>query len=203
MRHVAEAEDIPANPIIRRVMFRELMPLIENRPLSITVAALSGGRIRVNVVPQLLEKDSKVNDKVGYSNKDKIAKVPESAINALTTPLSLTGTAEEIDQSLAESLTKFVESHGRLQHTLDEAREQIAEAVREAEERDKTKSKTKSASGGTATDRKEEKKSGSDELLPLWCARASTSADAGTNNDEVEQPKPSPVSQPATDAKQP
>jgi hypothetical protein len=73
-------------------MFRELMPLIENRPLSITVAALSAGRIRVNVVPQVLEKDSKVNDKVGYSHKDKIAKVPESAINALTTPLSLTGT---------------------------------------------------------------------------------------------------------------
>ena len=88
-------------------MFRELMPLIENRPLTITVAALSGGRIRVNVVPQGLEKDSKINDKVGYSNKDKIAKVPEAAINALTTPLSLTGTPEEIDESLAEALTHF------------------------------------------------------------------------------------------------
>lgn len=181
-------------------MFRELMPLIENRPLSITVAALSGGRIRVNVVPQLLEKDSKVNDKVGYSNKDKIAKVPESAINALTTPLSLTGTAEEIDQSLAESLTKFVESHGRLQHTLDEAREQIAEAVREAEERDKSKTKTKSANG--ATDKKEEKKSGSGELLPLWCAPASTLPDASTNSDKPAQPELSPVSRPITGAEQ-
>jgi PRTRC genetic system protein E len=183
-------------------MFRELMPLIEHRPLSITVAALSGGRIRVNVVPQVQEKDSKVNDKVGYSNKDKIAKVPESAITALTTPLSLTGTPEEIDQSLAEALTKFVESHGRLQHTLDKAREQIAEAVKAAEERDKNKNKTKSAGGGT-TDKKEENKSGSDELLSLWCAPASTSADAGTNNDEVEQPKLRPVSQSATDAEQP
>ena len=88
------------------------MPPIEHRPLSITVAALSDGRIRVNVVPQMLEKDNKVNDKVGYSNKDKIAKVPESAINALTTPLSLTGTPEEIDQSLAQALAEFVESHG-------------------------------------------------------------------------------------------
>jgi PRTRC genetic system protein E len=126
-------------------MFQELMPLIEHRPLSITVAVLSGGRIRVNVVPQVLDKDSKVNDKVGYSNKDKIAKVPEAAINALTTPLSLTGTPEEIDQSLAGALTQFVESHGRLQHTLDEAREQIAAAVKAAEERDKAKSKTKNA----------------------------------------------------------
>jgi PRTRC genetic system protein E len=118
-------------------MFRELMPLIESRPLSITVAVLIGGLIRVNVVPQQLDKDSKVNDKTGYSNKDEIAKIPESAINALTTPLSLTGTPEEIDQNLAEALTQFVESHGRLQYSLDEAREQIAEAVKAAEERDK------------------------------------------------------------------
>jgi len=166
-------------------MFQELMPLIEHRPLSITVAALSDGRIRVNVVPQMLEKDSKVNDKVGYSNKEKIAKVPESAINALTTPLSLTGTPEEIDQSLAQALTKFVESHGRLQHTLDEAREQIADAVKAVEERDKTKNKTKS--GGTATDKTEEKKSESGELLPLWCAPASRPGDASATEEQAVQ----------------
>ncbi len=182
-------------------MFRELMPLIENRPLSITVAALSGGRIRVNVVPQVLEKDSKVNDKVGYSNKDKIAKVPESAINALTTPLSLTGTPEEIDQSLTEALTQFVESHGRLQHTLDEASEQIADAVRAAEERDRNKSKPKNASSGT-TDKKEEKKSGSDQLLPLWCAPASKPADTNASNDGLAKPEIGPAAQPATDAEQ-
>jgi PRTRC genetic system protein E len=187
-------------------MFRELMPLIENRPLSITVAVLNAGRIRVNVVPQILDRDSKVNDKVGYSNKDKIAKVPESAINALTTPLSLTGTPEEIDQSLVEALTQFVEVHGRLQHTLDEARAQIAEAVRAAEERDKTKTKTKSASCGTATDKtdkKEEKKSGPDELLPLWCASANKSADASTNHGKAVEPALSPVEQHVPHIEQP
>jgi hypothetical protein len=30
--------------------------------------------------------DTKVNDEVGYANKDKIALVPKSAIHALTTP---------------------------------------------------------------------------------------------------------------------
>ncbi|MBZ5490268.1 MAG: PRTRC system protein E [Acidobacteriia bacterium] len=175
-------------------MFRELMPLIEHRPLSITVAALSGRRIRVNVVPQVLEKDSKINDKIGSSSKDKIAKVPESAINALTTPLSLTGTPEEIDQSLTQALTQFVESHGRLQHTLDEAREQIAEAVRAAEERDKTKTKTKSV-GGTTTDKTEEKKSESGELLPLWCAPASKPPDTSLANGRLAHP--------GTDAEQP
>lgn len=183
-------------------MFRELMPLIKSRPLSITVAALTGGLIRVNVVPQMLEKDSKVNDKGGYSYKDKIAKIPESAINALTTPLSLTGTPEEIDQSLAGTLTQFVESHGRLQHTLDEAREQIAEAVRAAEERDKTKTKTKSASVGT-TDKQEGKKSGSDELLPLWCASSSKAAATSLNNDKAVRPELSPVAQPFPYGEQP
>jgi len=101
-------------------MFTELMSLIEQRPLTITVAVLSGTqRIRVNVVPKSLEKDSQINDKIGYSNKDKIAKVPDEAIKALTTPLSLTGTAEEIDAALAQALREFAESHVQLQKTVD------------------------------------------------------------------------------------
>lgn len=123
-------------------MFTELMPLIEQRPLTITVAVLNGGRqIRVNVVPQTLEKDGKVNDKIGYSSKDKIAKVPDEAIKALATPLSLTGTAEEIDAELAQALREFAESHVQLQKTVDQAKEQIAEAVKAIEARDKSKSK--------------------------------------------------------------
>jgi PRTRC genetic system protein E len=124
-------------------MFIELMPLIENRPLTITVAAVSEGRIRVNVVPQALAKDSKVNEKIGYANKDKIAQIPESAIHALTTPLSLTGTPEEIDAELAQQLKAFVDSHVALRQSLDEAKQQIAEAVKAIEERDKARSKAK------------------------------------------------------------
>jgi PRTRC genetic system protein E len=134
--------DFPA--IQEKPMFTELMPLIENRPVTITVAVVSEGRlIRVNVVPQALQKDSSVNEKIGYSNKDKIAKVPDAAIKALTTPLSLTGTAEEIDQELAQTLKNFAESHVQLQETFDRAKEQIAEAVKAIEERDKNKSKSK------------------------------------------------------------
>jgi hypothetical protein len=35
-----------------------------------TVAALKHGHVRVNVVPAALAEDSKVNEKIGYSNKD-------------------------------------------------------------------------------------------------------------------------------------
>src|SRR5215471_12524738 len=126
-------------------MFIELMPLIENRPLTITVAALSEGRIRVNVVPQALAKDSKANEKIGYANKDKIAQIPESAIHALTTPLSLTGTPEEIDAELAQQLKAFVGSHMALRQSVEEAKQQTAEAVKAIEERVKARSKSKAA----------------------------------------------------------
>jgi PRTRC genetic system protein E len=124
-------------------MFIELMPLIENRPLTITEAVLSEGRIRVNVVPQALAKDSKVNEKIGYANRDKIAQIPESAIHALTTPLSLTGTPDEIDAGLAQQLKAFVDSHVALQQSVDEAKQHIAEAVKAIEEREKARSKSK------------------------------------------------------------
>jgi PRTRC genetic system protein E len=152
-------------------MFKELMPLIQNRPLSITVAVLSGGRIRVNVIPQSLENDGKINEKLNYSNKEKIAKIPERAITALTTPLSLTGTPEEIDCDLPRALTDFTESHMRLQNTLDQAREQISEAVKATEDRDKAKNKGKNTCGSQA-DKKQEAKPGPSELLPLWCTPA-------------------------------
>jgi PRTRC genetic system protein E len=90
-------------------MFIELMPLIEKRPITITVAALKDGHVRVNVVPAAFAEDSKVNEKIGYSNKDKITKIPESAIHALTTPLSLTGAPDEIDAQLAEQLKAFTQ----------------------------------------------------------------------------------------------
>jgi PRTRC genetic system protein E len=177
-------------------MFQELMPLIENRPLSITVAAISGGRIRVNVVPQLLEKDSKVNDKIGYSNKDKIASVPDSSINALTTPLSLTGTPEEIDAALFQSLTEFTQAHVRLQSAIDGAKDEIAEAVKAVAERDK-KPRTKTSS---ANPQKEEKKKSASEELPLiWCKPPGDSAPL-SGNEQASLPLAStPVSPESTE----
>jgi PRTRC genetic system protein E len=159
-------------------MFQELMPLIENRPLSITVAAISGGRIRVNVVPQRLDQDRKVNDKIGYSNKDKIASVPDSCINALTTPLSLTGTPEEIDAALFQSLTEFTQAHVQLQSAIDGAKDEIAEAVKAVTERDK-KPRTKTSSANAQ--KEQENKSARDELPLIWCKQPGDSAPLSEN----------------------
>jgi PRTRC genetic system protein E len=127
-------------------MFIELMPLIEKRAITITIAALNEGRIRVNVVPMALAEDGKTNDNIGHSNKDKIARIPESAVHALTTPLSLTGAPDEIDAQLVEQLRAFVDSHVALQQSVDRAKQEIADAVKAVEERDKNRSKAKSTS---------------------------------------------------------
>ncbi|HET7893508.1 MAG TPA: PRTRC system protein E [Candidatus Sulfotelmatobacter sp.] len=63
----------------------------------------------------------------------------------MTTPLSLTGTPEQLDRELAQQLKAFVDSHQTLQRSVDEAKQQISEAVRAIEERDKARSKSKTA----------------------------------------------------------
>jgi PRTRC genetic system protein E len=158
-------------------MFIELMPLIENRPLTITVSALSEGRIRVNVVPQALAQDNRVNEKIGYANKDKIAQIPEPAIHALTTPLSLTGKPEEIDAELAKQLKAFVDSHLELQQSVDQAKQQIAEAVKAIEERDKARSKSKTVpakADDRPSDSKSQEAKPAEDNLSLFDSKAST-----------------------------
>jgi len=168
-------------------MFTELMPLIEQRPITITVAALGGSqRIRVNVVPKSLDKDKQVNEKIGYSNKDKIAKVPDEAIEALTTPLSLTGTPEEIDAELTKALREFAESHLQLQKTVDQAKEQIAEAVKAIEERDKNKSKTKTAARLTPAEDASAIKAGSSNLGLFDPAVATAKKDDSKAESEID-----------------
>jgi PRTRC genetic system protein E len=157
-------------------MFSELMPLIERRAITITVAALNQGHIRVNVVPAALAEDNKINDRIGYSNKDKIAQIPESAVHALTTPLSLTGAPDEIDAQLAEQLQAFVDSHLALQQSVDRARQEIADAVKAVEERDKNRSKARTATAtkpdAKSADNRVEETSPATESLPLFDPKA-------------------------------
>jgi len=117
------------------------------------VAAFNEGRIRVNVVPAPLAEDSRVNDEIGYSNKDKLAQIPESAVCALTTPFSLTGAPDEIDAQLAEQLKAFVDSHVALRQSVDHAKQEIADKVKAIEERDRNRSKAKTAATTKSDDK--------------------------------------------------
>ena len=173
-------------------MFKELQPLLAKRSLTITVAALGEEQIRVNVIPHSRPEDTKVNEQIKYSHKDEVAAIPDVAIKALTTPISLTGTAEEIDAKLSDALLQFVESHAGLQATFDRACSEISDAVRAIDERNKNKPKAKTA--GAKTEQKEDPKPKpedgkpkAEETLPLWwtdksVAPPGAAAPQGTNS---------------------
>jgi PRTRC genetic system protein E len=156
-------------------MFTELKQLLSTRSLTITVAVLDDEEIRVNVVPHPRLADSKVNEQIRYSNKSEIASVPEEAIKALTTPISITGTAEEIDAKFPAILCEYVESHVQLQETLDRASSEIAEAVKAIDERNKAKANAKTVKKEEKSKR-EEPKPKRDETLPLWWTDKSAAA---------------------------
>ena len=154
-------------------MFTELRSILASRSITITVAALGEDQIRVNVIPHSRPEDNKVNEQIKYSHKDEVASIPDAAIKALTTPISLTGTAEEIDEKFSGVLLRFVESHVQLQQTLDRASAEISEAVKAIDDRNKNKPKTKSAAA--KTEQKDEAKTMVDDnkpkradTLPLW-----------------------------------
>ena len=104
-------------------MFKELGPLLRQRTVVLIVTRLEDDTIRVNVIPR---------------------KLNESENDALTTPLSVAGTAEDLDAELSSALVQFVGAHLELKNTLETAKEQMAAAGKaaKADARSKTATKT-------------------------------------------------------------
>ena len=102
-------------------MFKELAPYLRQRAVLLTVTHLEEDQIRVNVIPQKL-KDG------------------ENA--ALTTPLTVTGTADELDNELPTTLVNFVSAHLQLRNTLDRAKAEIDAAAKTAQAEARSKAKT-------------------------------------------------------------
>ena len=101
-------------------MFVELMPLLKDRTLLITVARVDE-KLKVNVIP---------------------ARVNEGDDHALTTPLSFTGSAEELDSELGGHLASYVDSHLALGNTLAEARAEMDAAAKAARQKVKPTQQT-------------------------------------------------------------
>ena len=95
-------------------MFVELMPLLAGRTVMITVARTDDKTLRVNVIPT--------------------TKSGENENPALTTPLSYTGTPEELDAELAKQLASYVECHRELGSTLAQAKAEMDAAAKAAQE---------------------------------------------------------------------
>ena len=101
-------------------MFQQLMPLLRHRSLLLTICHVGEDQIRVNVVPK----------KTGEGEND-----------ALTTPMSFTGTTEELDNQLSEAIISFVAGHLELKNTLARAKEEMDAAAKAAQEEARNKAK--------------------------------------------------------------
>ena len=110
-------------------MFQELMPLLPQRMVIITLLRVSDDEMCINVIPKPLKSDLQNDDA------------------ALTTPLSVTGTPTELDEQLPRQLVEFVEAHLGLSSTLKSAKEQMDAAAKAAREAAKKSTISKSHSG--------------------------------------------------------
>jgi PRTRC genetic system protein E len=174
-------------------MFTELMPLIQHRPVTITIAAIDDKQIRVNVIPKATDKDKAANEKISHSHIKEVASIPDSAIKALTTPLSLTGTPHEIDAQLAKTLTEFTSAHTGLQNSYDTAAAAIKSAVKAIDERERAKkeeekAKNKKTAAAKAGESKKEKE---EQGLPSLFTAPATIPSAVSANDAPTTATPS------------
>ena len=99
-------------------MFVELMPLLAGRTVLITVAKLDDKTLRVNIIPTQ-------------------AKADENP--ALATPLTFTGSPEELDAELGKHLAGYVQTHQQTASTLAEAKATMEAAAKAAQEEAKRK----------------------------------------------------------------
>ncbi len=102
-------------------MFKELAPYLRQRAVLLTITHLEEEEIRVNVIPK---------------------KLKDGENTALTTPLSVTGTAEELDRELPATIVQFVSSHLQLKNSLDRAQAEMDAAVKTVQAEARAKAKT-------------------------------------------------------------
>jgi PRTRC genetic system protein E len=102
-------------------MFKELVPILRHRAVLMTITSIEEDQIRVNVVPK---------------------KLKDGDNNALTTPVTVTGTAEELDTELGPTLVNFVGAHLQLKNTLESAKADMDAAAKAAQAEARSKTKT-------------------------------------------------------------
>jgi PRTRC genetic system protein E len=116
-------------------MFVELLPILRNRSVMLTLALVDDKSIRVNVIPKRLKES-------------------DSGDDALTTPLTVTGTPDELDREFAGQLTGFTEAFVKLGSNLAEIEAAHTTAVKavEAEKKKEIENKRKgSVAKGSST----------------------------------------------------
>jgi PRTRC genetic system protein E len=111
-------------------MFQQLVPLLRQRSVLVTITLVEDDQVRVNVMPKRLA---------------------DGENTALTTPMSFTGTATELDEQLPAAISSFVASHLQLKNTLTCAKEEMDAAANAAQDEARNKAKNAKKPGHDTT----------------------------------------------------
>jgi PRTRC genetic system protein E len=95
-------------------MFVELLPILRNRPVMLTVALVGDNAIRVNVIPKRIKNSDPGDD-------------------ALTTPLTVTGSPDVLDREFAAQVVGFTDAFVKLGSNLTEIEAAHVTAVKAVE----------------------------------------------------------------------
>lgn len=112
-------------PVPTGGLFSQLAPLLSHRAVLITVSKLDGDVVQVNFCP---------------------GQVKDTENPALTAPLCVTGTAQELDHDLVPQIIGFVSAHVKLNSNLAQIQLEVEEAEKAAREEAKKKQKPAVAS---------------------------------------------------------
>ncbi|MBV8674788.1 MAG: PRTRC system protein E [Acidobacteriaceae bacterium] len=148
-------------------MFKELAPLLRHRAILLTVTQVEDNQFRVNVIPK---------------------KVTDGDNDALTTPVTVTGTVEDLDAQLPATLVNFVSSHLELENTLDRAKAEMDAVGKAAQAEARNKSKTvKKAVPVEAPVKKDEQKVAEPPKVPGLFDKPAAGASATPSADSDEE----------------
>src|ERR1039457_6601095 len=181
-------------------MFVELLPILRNRPLMLTLALAGDNAILVNVIPRRV-KDS------------------DSGDDALTTPLTVTGAPDELDREFAGQLVGFTDAFVKLGSNLAEIEAAHATAVKavEAEKKKDIENKRKGSTSRPSSPTTEAKpgpvakdgkpvfgtKTGTAETPSLFDSHATAAVSGESQQERAASPARQPVGAPQAEVAEP
>ena len=114
-------------------MFTELLPILRNRTVMLTIAVVNGDVLRVNVIP-----------------RRKTDKESDTADITLSSPLTVTASAEELDRDFVRQIATFSSSFEKAASNLQEIENAHAAAVKALEEERRKELRNRKPGGALA-----------------------------------------------------